>query len=119
MNVVFDFLTPKFAPSLSTFLFNGVLAVAPASVLLLTVLSILLALFFALFLGPVVYVTFSQRFTHSRHVPMTLFRCVLVVFVTLAVMSYLHVMNVMLTVSLLALPRVATGLFARDFGGVV
>lgn len=119
MNVVFDFLTPKFAPSLSSFLFNGVLAVGQDSVALLTVLDITLVLFFALFLEPVATVTFSQRFTHSRHVPITTFRCALVTFVTLAVMTYLHVINVMLTVSLLALPRVATGLFACDFGHVV
>lgn len=50
---------------------------------------------------------------------MRVFRCLLVVFVTLAVITYLHVMNVILTVSLLAVPRVATGLFACDFGGVV
>lgn len=85
----------------------------------MTTLTLLLIVLFSLFLQRVICITFSESFTLARKIPIGYVRCMVVYYVTIAVILSVHLIKVVLLVDLLALPRVAMGLFASSFGGVV
>lgn len=54
VGIIFSFLAPGFTPDLSAFLFGNILTITPTDILLLAILSVLLILFFTLFLNPII-----------------------------------------------------------------
>ena len=52
IGIIFSFLAPGFTPDLSSFLFGNILTITQSDILLLGILSIVLIVFFSLFLRP-------------------------------------------------------------------
>ena len=56
VGIIFSFLAPGFTPDLSAFLFGNILTITPTDIWMLATLSVLLILFFTLFLNPIIYI---------------------------------------------------------------
>lgn len=61
VGIIFSFLAPGFTPDLSAFLFGNILTITPTDILLLAILSVLLTLFFTLFLNPIICIAFDRN----------------------------------------------------------
>ena len=72
VGIIFSFLAPGFTPDLSAFLFGNILTITPTDILLLAILSILLILFFTLFLIPIICIGFDREFACSHRIPVAL-----------------------------------------------
>ena len=59
VGIIFSFLAPGFTPDLSAFLFGNILTITPTDIWMLATLSVLLILFFTLFLNPIIYIAFD------------------------------------------------------------
>ena len=64
IGIIFSFLAPGFTPDLSSFLFGNILTITQSDILLLGILSIVLIIFFSLFLRPIVAIAFDR--SHFR-----------------------------------------------------
>lgn len=65
VGIIFSFLAPGFTPDLSSFLFGNILTITQSDIWLLAILSVVLAVFFALFSGQL----WLLHSTASSHAP--------------------------------------------------
>ena len=80
LGIMFTFLSPGFAPDLSAYLFGNILTITWSDIALLGGLALLLILFFALYLHPIIYVAFDREFARSQGIPVQVFEYVLMMF---------------------------------------
>ena len=72
VGIIFSFLAPGFTPDLSAFLFGNILTITPTDIWMLATLSVLLILFFTLFLNPIIYIAFDREFARSQRIPVAI-----------------------------------------------
>ena len=73
LGIMFTFLSPGFAPDLSAYLFGNILTITASDIALLGVLSVVLAVFFGLYLRPIVSIAFDREFARSQGLPVEFF----------------------------------------------
>ena len=115
VGIIFSFLAPGFTPDLSAFLFGNILTITPTDILLLAILSVLLTLFFTLFLNPIICIAFDREFARSQRIPVALFEYILMMFIALTIVSCLRMVGIVLAISLLTLPQMTANLFTHSF----
>lgn len=117
--IIFSFLAPGFTPDLSAYLFGNILTITPADIWLLAILSMLLILFFTLFLNPIVCIAFDREFARSQRIPVALFEYILMMFIALTIVSCLRMVGIVLAISLLTLPQMTANLFTHSFKRII
>ena len=103
VGIIFSFLAPGFTPELSSFLFGNILTITPGDIILLGIISLALAVFFAIFLRPIVSIAFDREFARSQRLPVTLFEYTLMMFIALTIVACLRMIGIVLVISLLTL----------------
>lgn len=119
IGIIFTFLSPGFAPDLSAFLFGNILTITQTDLLMLGILSILLVLFFTLFIHPIIYVAFDREFARSQGIPVVLFEYLLMMFIALTIVSCLRMVGIVLAISLLTIPQMTANLFTYNFKKII
>ena len=119
VGIIFSFLAPGFTPDLSAFLFGNILTITPTDILLLAILSVLLTLFFTLFLNPIICIAFDREFACSQRIPVALFEYILMMFIALTIVSCLRMVGIVLAISLLTLPQMTANLFTHSFKKII
>ncbi len=119
VGIIFSFLSPGFMPDLSAFLFGNILTITPTDIWLLGVLSVLLIVFFTLFLNPIVYIAFDREYARSQHIPVAVFEYVLMMFIALTIVACLRMVGIVLVLSLLTLPQMTANLFTHSFKRII
>ena len=119
VGIIFSFLAPGFTPDLSAFLFGNILTITPTDILLLAILSVLLILFFTLFLNPIICIAFDREFARSQRIPVALFEYILMMFIALTIVSCLRMVGIVLAISLLTLPQMTANLFTHSFKKII
>lgn len=119
VGIIFSFLAPGFTPDLSAFLFGNILTITPTDIYMLATLSILLILFFTLFLNPIVCIAFDREFARSQRIPVALFEYLLMMFIALTIVSCLRMVGIVLAISLLTLPQMTANLFTHSFKRII
>lgn len=119
IGIIFSFLAPGFTPDLSSYLFGNILTITRTDILLLAVLSVVLAVFFALFLRPIMAIAFDREFARSQRMPVTLFEYVLMMLIALTIVSCLRMVGIVLAISLLTLPQMTANLFTYSFKKII
>lgn len=119
VGIIFSFLAPGFTPDLSAFLFGNILTITPTDIYLLATLSILLVVFFTLFLNPIIYIAFDREFARSQRIPVALFEYLLMMFIALTIVSCLRMVGIVLAISLLTLPQMTANLFTHSFKRII
>ena len=115
VGIIFSFLAPGFTPDLSAFLFGNILTITPTDIWMLATLSVLLILFFTLFLNPIIYIAFDREFARSQRIPVAIFEYLLMMFIALTIVSCLRMVGIVLAISLLTLPQMTANLFTHSF----
>ncbi len=119
LGIMFSFLSPGFAPDLSAYLFGNILTITAGDIYLLAGLSVLLGLFFILFINPILYVAFDREFARSQKIPVVLFEYVLMMFIALTIVSCLRMVGIVLAISLLTIPQMTANLFTFNFKRII
>ena len=110
VGIIFSFLAPGFTPDLSSFLFGNILTITQSDIWLLAILSVALAVFFALFL---------REFARSQRIPVAAFEYLLMMFIALTIVSCLRMVGIVLAISLLTLPQMTANLFTHNFKRII
>lgn len=115
VGVIFSFLSPGFAPDLSAYLFGNILTITRGDLLFIAAVALAVALFFGLFLRPIVAIAFDREFARSQGVPVRWMEYLLMMFIALTVVSCLRMVGIVLVISLLTLPQMTANLFSHRF----
>ncbi len=119
IGIIFSFLAPGFTPDLSSFLFGNILTITGTDILLLALLSLALAVFFSLFLRPIIAIAFDREFARSQRMPVLIFEYILMMFIALTIVSCLRMVGIVLAISLLTLPQMTANLFTHSFKRII
>ena len=119
IGIIFSFLAPGFTPDLSSFLFGNILTITRTDILLLALLSMALAVFFSLFLRPIIAIAFDREFARSQRMPVVAFEYILMMFIALTIVSCLRMVGIVLAISLLTLPQMTANLFTHSFKRII
>jgi len=119
LGIMFTFLSPGFAPDLSAYLFGNILTITWSDIALLGGLALLLILFFALYLHPIIYVAFDREFARSQGIPVQVFEYVLMMFIALTIVACLRMVGIVLVISLLTVPQMTANLFSHRFHRII
>ena len=119
IGILFSFLSPGFAPDLSTYLFGNILTITSADLLLLAVLVLALGLFFGLFLHPILHIAFDREFARSQGIPVRRMEYLLMAFIALTIVGCLRMVGIVLAISLLTIPQMTANLFVRRFVPII
>lgn len=119
IGVIFCFLSPGYAPDLSTYLFGNILTITQADLWLLASLTALLIAFFALFIHPIVSVAFDSEFARSQGIPVQLLEYTLMMFIALTIVACLRMVGIVLAISLLTIPQMTANLFSYNFKRII
>jgi zinc transport system permease protein len=115
IGIIFTFLSPGFTPDLSAFLFGNILTITVGDLWLLAAVATVLALFFARYIHPIVYIAFDREFARSQGLPVQTFEYVLVAFIALTIVACLRMVGIVLALSLLTIPQMTANLFTYNF----
>ena len=119
LGIMFSFLSPGFAPDLSAYLFGNILTITKTDILLLALLSGALALFFTLFLHPIISIAFDREFSRSKGIPVVVFEYILMMFIALTIVLSLRMVGIVLAISLLTIPQMTANLFTFKFKRII
>lgn len=119
LGIMFTFLSPGFAPDLSAYLFGNILTITWSDIALLGGLALLLILFFALYLHPIIYVAFDREFARSQGIPVQVFEYALMMFIALTIVACLRMVGIVLVISLLTVPQMTANLFSHRFHRII
>lgn len=119
LGIMFTFLSPGFAPDLSAYLFGNILTITASDIALLGVLSVVLAVFFGLYLRPIVSIAFDREFARSQGLPVEFFEYALMLFIALTIVACLRMVGIVLVISLLTIPQMTANLFSHRFHCII
>ena len=119
LGIMFTFLSPGFAPDLSAYLFGNILTITASDIALLGVLAAILAVFFGLYLRPIVSIAFDREFARSQGLPIAFFEYALMLFIALTIVACLRMVGIVLVISLLTIPQMTANLFSHRFHRII
>ena len=115
LGVVFLFLTPGYAPSLSAFLFGNILLVGPFDLGALSLFALLSISGVILFYRKLLYFSFDPDFARARGLGVRLWSLLMMVWFSVGIVLSIRVMGIMMLMSMLSLPQMTVNLFTSDF----
>jgi zinc transport system permease protein len=119
LGIIFVFLTPGYTPNLMSFLFGSILSVGMTDIIILGIVLIFTAFFFAVFFRPIVYTAFDPEFARTRGLPVTLVRNIMAILVAIAIVLSIRVMGIILVLSIFTIPQNTALLFSGKFSGII
>ncbi len=119
IGIIFVFLTPGYTPNLMSFLFGSILSVGQWDVWVLGIMFLVTALFFGLFLKPIIYTAFDAEFAKTKGLPVALMRNVMAVFIALAIVLSIRTMGIILVLSLFTVPQNTAMIHTNHFRGIM
>lgn len=119
LGIIFTYLSPGFAPDLSSYLFGNILTIAVPDLLFLGVIALLTTLFFALYIRPIISVAFDREFAASQGIRVRLFEYLLMMLIALCIVGCLRLVGIVLVISLLTIPQLTANLFTHSFKRII
>lgn len=119
VGVLFMFLTPGYVPELNSFLFGNVLTVSTADILAFAIFTVALIAFFTLFFHRIVACAFDRDFAKVMGLPVRLINYAMTVLVAVCIVLTIRLVGVMLLMSMMSLPIMASELWCRRFKSIM
>lgn len=113
--VIFAYLTPGYAPNLSSYLFGSVFTVSWFYLAVMGALCAFVLIFFFAFFKEILYIAFDEEYARIQGVPARGISYALMGLIALTIVVSIRVVGVILVISLLSIPQATAGIFTRDF----
>ena len=115
LGVLFVFMTPGYAPSLSAFLFGNILLVTTRDLLYLSLFLLVSIVLVLLHFKEFLYVSFDPEFARTKGLPVKRIEIRMMIWYCAGIVFSIRVMGIMMLMSMLSLPQMTVGLFTSDF----
>lgn len=119
VGIICCFLAPGFMPDLSSFLFGSILAIGQADLMLLSVLTVVATVVFALYFRTILSVAFDPVFARSQRLPVTLIEYMMMILIAMTIVSTLRMVGIVLAISLLTIPQMTANIFTFNFRNMI
>jgi len=119
LGIIFTYLSPAFAPDLSAYLFGNILTITTGDIILLAVLTVIVSIFFYLYIHPIISIAFDREFARSQGIPVHLFEYLLMMFIALVIVACLRMVGIVLVISLLTIPQMTANIFTHRFQRII
>ncbi len=119
LGIIFIFLTPGYAPNLMTYLFGNIITVSSTDIHIMSLLCVLLTIFFIFFYRVILYISFDEDYARSHNLPVHTFNYLLISLVALVIVLNIRIIGIILVISFLTIPQSAANLFTRSFHQII
>lgn len=116
LGVLFLFMTPGYAPSLSTFLFGNILLTTPRDLVFLSLFLLFSLVFVIGWYRTLLYVSFDREFLMTKIARrVRLYESLMMIWYCVGIVLSIRVLGIMMLMSMLSLPQLTVSLFTEDF----
>jgi zinc transport system permease protein len=115
LGVICIFLTPGYAPNISTYLFGNILTITKTDLWSAGILSFVLCTSFLVFFHPILYAAFDREFARTKGLPVNLIEHLMMLAIAVTVVSSIRLIGIMLLMSLLTIPQITVNSFTSRF----
>ncbi|MFA6718979.1 MAG: metal ABC transporter permease [Prevotella sp.] len=115
IGIIFTFLSPGYAPSLSSYLFGNILLITSTDLIAMAILAIVLILFFVLFKREIIYTAFDRNFAFTQGLPVHLIEYTMMFFIAVTLVLSIRMVGIMLLMSVLTLPQMTLNNYTSDY----
>lgn len=119
IGVIFVFLTPGYVPELNSFLFGNILTINRTDIIAFAIYTGALIIFFAIWHKQIVMCAFDRDFSKVIGLPVRFINYTMTVFVAICIVLTIRLVGVMLLMSMLSLPMMASEVYFRRFGSMM
>jgi zinc transport system permease protein len=111
LGVICLYITPGFAPNISTYLFGNILTITTTDIWFSGTLAVVLSAAVAAFYPQVLYTAFDSEFAQTRGVKVSLIEHLMMLAIAVTVVASIRLVGIMLLMSLLTVPQMTAALF--------
>ncbi len=115
IGIIFIFLVPGYAPNLMSFLFGSILTIKQIDLYMLLILSVIIILFFTIYINPIIYVAFDEEYAKTRQLPVLRIKYFIMALIALTIVLNIKVIGIILVISMLTIPQNIANLFTNNF----
>ena len=115
VGIIAIFLTPGYAPNLSSFLFGNILTITLPDLLWLAVLAAIILLFFCFYYYDIFYVALDREFAQTKTIPVKVVESVMMLLTAAAIVLSIRMVGIMLLLSLFTIPQLTASVFTHRF----
>ncbi len=118
VGIMFSYLTPGYVPDLSVYLFGNVMTIESLDLLFLAVLAAVVVFTQLCFGRLTLAVAFDEEYARSLRLPVSAFKYLMAVFISLSVVACIRIAGIVLTLSLLTVPIMTAMLFTKSYSRI-
>ncbi|MCC8172947.1 MAG: metal ABC transporter permease, partial [Odoribacter sp.] len=115
IGILFIYLTPGYAPNLTSYLFGSILTVTKEQILLSAALCFFIVIFFTVFYRPLFYIGFDKEYSCTHNIPVNYIEVGITLLIALCIVLCMKLAGIILIISYLTIPQSIAGLFYKNF----
>lgn len=119
LGVVFLSLIKGYTPDLMSYFFGNMLLVKEEDVILLSLMTLCVSIFFIVFNREILYYTFDETMSKHYGVPVNFVKYSMLILISLVIVASVKIIGIILVTSMLVAPAAISRLFSRRFKTMV
>ena len=119
VGIIFIYLTPGYAPDLSSYLFGNILTVTSNDIIFSAVITLISVLGIILFYKEILFVAFDEQYARIQKLNVELINYSMIALVSLVVVVNIRIAGVILIISLLTIPQTTALLISKKFNVII
>jgi len=119
IGVIGIFLTPGYAPNISTYLFGNILTVTSNDLWFVGSFTLLLIILFSCFFRSILYTAFDSELARTKGVRTRLIERLMMLAIAISIVASIRLIGIMLLMSLMTIPQMTANLFTSRFKNII
>lgn len=119
LGIILTFLSPGYAPNLSEYLFGNILTITKSDIWALSVLCVLIAIFFLTHYHAIVSVSFDSEFAQTRRISTRFIEYTMMFFIAVTIVLSIRLVGIVMLMSLITVPQMTANLFTVKYSRII
>jgi zinc transport system permease protein len=119
IGIIFIYLTPGYTPNLMSYLFGSILTVTNADIIALSIMSVILILYFGIFYRTILYISFDESFARTYSSFVDIFKYVTTALIALTIVLNIRMAGIILVLSLFTIPPNIAMIFTKIYSRII
>lgn len=119
IGIILIYLTPGYAPNLTSYLFGSILIVSSYDLWALGIANFIAAIFFFLFYRTILFVSYDPEYARTNNIPVKLFNYILMTLTAVILVFNIRIAGIILVISILTIPPTIVNMFTHEFHKII
>jgi zinc transport system permease protein len=119
LGILFIYLNPGYPPDVNSYLFGDILTITKTDLILISITTIITILIFILFYNYWIAYFFDKDFFYVLGFKRKIFDYSLFILITIAIISLIKLVGIILVIALLTIPPSMAKLFSKSFNKII